>query len=292
MGKQQVKEQKRIIWKRIVPVVFRDKDGLIKYEAGKVVDITESKNAEQKLIDSQKELKKTLKELSDRNFELDQIVHRISHDLRSPLTSILGLVNIIQIEEDPKQITHYVNLIESRIHKLDSFVKSMLSFGRSSRFQPTMTRIIFKSLINDCLKDLEYLPDFHKIQIHKSIDEDQNIFIGDPLIFQLIFGNIISNTFKYMDLNKRQSYLRIKVAVGKELTLIKVWDNGIGIEKQYLSKIYDMFFRGSHKSDGSGLGLYIVKQSVDKLNGKIKIKSEFGKFTEVELRLPTNYNSS
>ncbi len=259
--------------------VYYNKSGKAVRMIGTVQDITRRKDAEQQLVDKQKEL-------SERNFELDQIVHKTSHDLRAPLSSILGLINVIELEKDP-DYNYYLGLIKSRINKLDGFVKSMLNYTMASRTKTNWEPLDFDVIINDCIKDLEFIPDYEKIDVKTTISGDAN-FVSDYLRLQLIFNNIITNAFKFMNPNVEQSYLKIKIDIAEKWAKINFKDNGVGVDKKYLDNVFDMFFRASYKSNSSGLGLYIVKQSVEKLKGEINIKSTLGKSTEINIKLPNN----
>ena len=104
-----------------------------------------------------------------------------------------------------------------------------------------------------------------------------------------IFRNLISNSIKYRDFEKLNAEININVQINAERAVILFSDNGIGISTADQSKIFDMFYRASIQSDGSGLGLYIVKNAVEKLGGLLKITSQLGKGTTFELKLP-NHN--
>lgn len=238
------------------------------------------------LTQKQQELEFTLNELSNKNFELDQLVYKISHDLRSPLSTILGLVNVIKMENDLGKQMNYVGLIENRILKLDGFIKSMLNYAKTSRTQIVAEEIDFRELIQGCLSDLEYLENFKRMHTLVQIDPPGEPFYNDFLRINIIFSNIISNAFKYYNPNEEYNYLKINIHIRPEMVNVSFEDNGIGIHKEYLHKIYDMFFRATQKSDGSGLGMYIVKQTVEKLKGNIQVESNAGIGTRFDLTLP------
>ena len=237
------------------------------------------------LLRKQDKLEATLTELSDRNYELDQLIYKTTHDLRSPLTSVLGLVNIMKYEDDVKQLKEYLIHIEQKIIKLDEFVKSMLGYAKANRSKATYEKIDFDEVINSCIIELEYLPDFHKVKQHFLVSKDVNYF-GDSLRLKLIFANIISNAYKYLNPYTETNYLQIKVESKENSINISFKDNGIGIKADYLDKIFDMFFRAADYSQGSGLGLYLVKQTIDKLNGSIKVESKPNKGTQIFISLP------
>jgi len=277
------------------------KDDNVEYFDGAIRDISDIKKVEEQLLTLNKELRKqnealetredalnvAMKELSDRNFELDQLVYKTSHDIRSPLTSILGLVNIAKQDNSPENKEEYLSKIEKSILKLDEFVKSMLNYAKSSRADVEMEKLQIEELLKGCINDLEYLENFEKVNVSINIKNSAHPFSSDPLRLKIIFSNIISNAYKYLDKEKDENRLDIKGILKKSGLKILFHDNGIGINKNHLSKIFDMFYRATEKSEGSGLGMYIVKQSIDKLGGTIEIKSKEGEGTEIEVFIPT-----
>lgn len=269
------------------------------YFDGAIRDITELKKAEQQLIElnealkdqnkaleqREEELNNALKELSDRNFELDQLVYKTSHDLRSPLSSILGLVHVAKLDNETPDKTPYIERIGSSIQRLDDFVKSMLNYAKASRVEVRYEDVDVRELIMTSIRDLEFLDNFSLVSTDIQINGDDQVYT-DKLKLKIILSNIISNAYKYMDDSKEQPFLKVAVNHSAKLLDILIQDNGIGIEEDHLPKIFDMFYRGTEKSQGSGLGMYIVKQSVDKLHGQISIDSKFGRGTIFNVSLP------
>lgn len=290
----------------------KDEDGNEIYD-GAVRDITEQKeyqgklnalNAEllkrnQELAQQEKELEEsnealranslslvnTLEELSDRNFELDQLVYRTSHDLRSPLRSILGLVNLYKLENGEEN-NDYVQKIEDRILKMDEFIKSMLNYSRSSRMNLKPEKVDIKALIDESIEGLEFLEGFKNMQITTKTSGDIDKIVTDYMRIKIVIGNIMSNAIKYRNPDLDKNKLDISISVLKNKVKIVFEDNGIGISKDYLSKVFDMFYRATEQSDGSGLGMYIVKQSIEKLSGTIDIESDLGVGTKITINLP------
>ncbi|MTI40705.1 PAS domain-containing sensor histidine kinase [Fulvivirga lutimaris] len=274
------------------------------YFDGAVRNINELKIAEQKLVElnetltqqnkalaeREEELNKAMKELSDRNFELDQLVYKTSHDLRSPLSSILGLVNVAKMDTETTDKSEYIEQIGFSIHRLDDFVRSMLNYAKASRVDVTLEEIDIKEIIDSCLKDLAFLETYNKVKTNISIKGNSSIKT-DKLKLKIILSNIISNAFKYMDDSKPEPYLNIDIITSTKELKITISDNGIGIEEEHLPKIFDMFYRATELSQGSGLGMYIVKQSVDKLEGTVTISSKFKEGTTFNISLPNGTNS-
>ncbi|WP_185153680.1 PAS domain-containing sensor histidine kinase [Fulvivirga lutimaris] len=293
-------------------LITTDEDGNEVYD-GAVRDITEEKiyqeklnklNEEllkrnQELAQQEKELEesndalranseslvKTLDELSDRNFELDQLVYRTSHDLRSPLRSVLGLVNLYKLES-PTAKLEFIDKIEDRILKMDEFIKSMLNYSRASRMGIKNEVVDIGALIKENIEGLEFLEGFKRMKITTKITGDTSTLITDQLRLKIILGNILSNAIKYRNQELCTNKLSIKIKILKTKATLVFEDNGIGISEEYLGKVFDMFYRATEQSDGSGLGMYIVKQSIDRLGGTIDIQSKLGEGTKIEIELP------
>jgi PAS domain S-box-containing protein len=237
------------------------------------------------LAAQEEELKATLEELSERNFELDQLMYKTSHDLRSPLSSIMGLLNLAHLDQDPNNYQQYLSKIEGRINKLDEFIRSMLDYARVNRVEIEPEVIDLKSIAENCIKELEYLDNFHKVKTEIKVKARAAALRGDMLRMKVIFSNIISNAYKYYN-PEVKSFLKIELQTNPREALISFEDNGIGIRAQHMDKIFNMFYRATDRSQGSGLGMYIVKQAIEKLNGSIQIESQYGHGTRIEIRIP------
>lgn len=245
-------------------------------------ELTDQNN---QLAAQEEELKATLDELSERNFELDQLMYKTSHDLRSPLSSIMGLVNLARLDQNGNGQEDYLVKIEDRIKKLDEFIRSMLDYARVNRVELSYEQIDLKDIIDKCVHGLEYLENFHDLEIAVDSNIEKPVIVSDPLRINIIFSNIISNAYKYNN-PEQSSFLKIKINIQKTHSEITFRDNGIGIKEEYLPKIFNMFFRATERSQGSGLGMYIVQQAIEKLKGTINLTSVYGKGTEIIIRLP------
>jgi PAS domain S-box-containing protein len=265
-----------------------------------VRDVTERKKIEEKMMAlneelvsqnvqmaaQEEELKATLEELSERNFELDQLMYKTSHDLRSPLSSIMGLVNLANLDKDTASRDSYLSKISGRIKKLDEFIRSMLDYARVNRVEIVPEAIDLIAIASGCIRELEHLDNFDAIKTEIS-SNGTDTFKSDPLRIRIIFGNIISNAYKYFN-SSTKSFLKIKIDITEDKAKIEFKDNGIGIRGEHLDKIFNMFYRATERSQGSGLGMYIVKQAVEKLDGKITIKSKYGEGTQIKVVLPNH----
>jgi PAS domain S-box-containing protein len=260
---------------RVVPI--HDGQGNIVLWVGTATDIHDQKIA-------QHTLENTLKELHEKNFELDQFVYKTSHDLRAPLTTIMGLVTILKNEKNEATKANYINLIESRVYKLDTFIKSMLDYSRNTRTATNIEKINIEALLRECIGELEYMRHFERLHIMLQTGETE--IYSDVFRLKIIFSNLISNAIKYQDYNKKESRLTIDVQPAGQQVIITFTDNGVGIDQAYQDRIFNMFFRAAEQSEGSGLGLYIVKQAAAVLNGSIQLNSEAGRGTQFIITLP------
>lgn len=238
------------------------------------------------LTEEREKLLHTTLELEDRNFELDQILYRTSHDIRSPIASVLGLINIIKEETDIKKVREYIAFIEKRVSDLDRFTRSMLSYGKEQRSEVRFELIDFEQLINHCWLDLQYLPTFARLQKTLSIEKDCLSFYSDSFRLGIVLSNILSNAVKYQNLKREDSFVSVHITQREDEAVITIRDNGIGVEQEYIDKVFDMFFRATDKSEGSGLGMYIVQQTVERLDGTIKFTSTVGEGTTITITIP------
>ncbi len=248
-----------------------------------VRDITERKQSEQDLKQKNTELEKI-------NKELDSFVYSASHDLRAPLKSVLGLVNLSKMDYEMNNFTSlavYANLIETSITKLDETIQKIINYSGNARSEIRLERINFEDIINDIFEKLKYIPNSTHIKKVLKIDEAQP-FISDKDRIIIIFNNLISNAIKYCKPANQDSFIHITIKINAKEAVINFEDNGIGIEEKYIGKIFNMFYRATEKSDGSGLGLYIVKEITAKLNETVDVASEVNKGTKFIIRIPNN----
>jgi signal transduction histidine kinase len=224
-------------------------------------------------------------ELVKINTEVDSLVYSVSHNLRAPLMSLVGLLNLARSENRMEVIRDYNRLMEGVIHKLDDTLKEILDYSRNARQELQVKPIDFRKLIADAMDRLRFMPSFNLIDVRVDV-RDEVEFASDHYRLSVIANNLISNSIKYADLRKPKPYFQITVITTREKAVLQFRDNGIGIDASLVPKIFDMFFRGTTECEGSGLGLYIVKEAVHRLGGTIGVSSEFGSGTVFELEVP------
>ncbi len=228
-------------------------------------------------------LQKTNAQLRKTNTELDNFVYSVSHDLRAPIASMLGLTHLAKNDPDTSMKDTYIDMIRDSATQQDEFIKEILDQSKNSRLSIKKEPVIFEPLIEETFKQLRFATQNEKFDKKVKIDQEEP-FITDPWRMKVIFNNLISNAIRYR--NGREPQVEVIVGVNKKSAHIKIKDNGRGIASEHLDNVYKMFYRATDDNHGSGLGLYIVKEMVDKLKGKIHIESEENKGTTVNLEIP------
>lgn len=222
-------------------------------------------------------------ELQKTNDELNRFIYSASHDLRSPLMSILGIVQLAKLEEN--LTLEYLNIIETNILKLDEFIKNIIKYYQNSRSDELLEKIDFKQMLSaeiDMLRNID-----SSVTFETDIVETGD-FVGDYFRIRLVLNNLISNAIKYRDSGKTNHIVNIQINTNQKEANIKVIDNGVGMAEEHLGNIFKMFYRAQSTSSkqGSGIGLFIVKESLEKIGGSITVNSTQGKGTEFEVLIP------
>jgi signal transduction histidine kinase len=225
-------------------------------------------------------------ELKTANYELDRFVYSTSHDLRAPLNSMLGLIEIAKEDTTEELMLEYFRMLKGSAKKLDGFICDILDYSRNSRMKINNELINLGELINGVTENLKFIGDTNRIVEFKIEIADDASFYSDKNRLITIFNNLISNAIRYQNSQIQNPFVHIKIETSPTETNIFIQDNGIGIDEESQSKIFDMFYRVSHESVGSGLGLYIVKEAVNKLNGDIKVKSQIDEGTTFLIKIP------
>jgi signal transduction histidine kinase len=224
-------------------------------------------------------------ELQKTNKELDHFVYSVSHDLRAPVATILGLINIAEMENPNAAMTSYLKTIRDHVNRLDGFIKDILDYSLNARTEITKEKIDFYSLVEDVKERIGLFTKTERLYVELEIKNVAE-FYSDRLRLEIILNNLLSNSIKYQDYSKDLCLVKIQISFSENHVEIIYSDNGIGIEATHLGKIFNMFYRASHNSKGSGLGLYIVKEAVSKLGGTISAQSNYGESTTFKLVLP------
>ncbi len=271
-------KSKRIRNIRALVVAERDLSGNIVRLIGSVTDVTDTRQYEATLIEKNEELKKI-------NRELDQFVYSVSHDLRSPLLSVKGLLSLIELNiENEELIRQYNGLIGTSINRLDETIIEILDYSRNSRLNIQVDQFNLEELITTIFDDLkpQVEADF---QFQLKVNGNPQVAV-DKMRLTTILKNVITNGVKYRKKRAVPSYISLAITNTEDICRITISDNGEGISVENQSKVFNMFYRASTSSSGTGLGLYICKEMVTKLGGEIILSSDLSSGTTIEITLP------
>jgi PAS domain S-box-containing protein len=263
-------------------IAERDAAGNMQKLVGSSVDISELKNTQEDILAKNSELQKV-------NTELDNFVYRVSHDLRGPLLSIKGLVALIftNVQLDA-ELSEYIKLIESSVIRLDETIQEILEYSKNARLELKTETFDVALMVQDIFNDIKFLTD-SEVQFTSNFEGDSHIH-SDKYRINTVLKNVIGNAVKYRKTNSNLAYVDFKLSRNEDFLLFEITDNGEGISANNIGKIFNMFYRASSSSVGTGLGLYICKEIMTRLHGEIDVESELGKGTTVRIKVPLQLN--
>ena len=260
------------IWVLVAGAPYIDSNGDAIGTIAIITDITDRKATELKL--------------QEKNNELDAFVYKASHDLKGPLASIIGVTNIARDEVQVPEATRYFDLISKSTERLDNILSELLDVTRINKAQLNYEPINVPFIIDDIINSLKHLPKSQYIDFQKEI-HISNGFQSDKKLLTSILQNLIVNSINYHNPQAQPPVVRVSVKEKFQNKIeFQVSDNGQGIPTRMQQKVFEMFYRGNTQSKGSGLGLYIVKNSIEKLQGSCELQSEPGSGTTFSFILP------
>lgn len=232
---------------------------------------SKNKNLITSLKESNTQLKSALK-------ELDNFIYKASHDLMSPITSVLGLVNLTKMDVSEEERLDYINKIESTAKKMKYFLSHMALVNIVNDKTIEVKEVSIGSFVN---KYDSYSTKNFKIQIDRNAEVN---CLTDDVLLNIALSQIVENSLKFIHPDK-PGEAWIKVSNTGSEVLITIKDNGIGINQKYTEQYFGMFFKGEN-SEGSGVGLFIARKVVEKLQGKIWMTGGVNEGTTVHILLP------
>lgn len=272
-------KRKKEIYNRSTGELVRSEGGTPERIVGVMQDITDKWTYEKKLRKQNAELKKV-------NQELDNFVYRVSHDLRAPISSMLGLIDIIvNHEHEVDKIRELLMLVKKSLAKQDKFIKDILDFSKNSRLTVEPEEIDFQAFLEETIS--QFTHDGQAAQVRYSLNVEQpEAFATDKNRLDIVLSNLLSNAFKYVKAKGSAGEVKVSVFSRTEDVEIIIEDNGIGIDEEHMSRVFNMFYRATDNQPGSGLGLYIVREAVARLGGEVQLESKKGQGTKVVVHLP------
>ena len=211
--------------------------------------------------------------LEEKIKDLDTFIYRSSHDLKGPLASLQGLLNVAKSEINDDVAIQYLTLIEKSVMNLDTILMDLLNITKITQGSLSIVELNIKEIILKIISSFENLPEYSTIKWELDFDKNVILYLDKSLV-KNIFQNLIINAIKYQDKEKDHTVIKISTRNYNNEMIIKIEDNGEGISESLQKSVFEMFFRGNTKSTGTGLGLYIVKNAVEKSGGKIELVSK------------------
>jgi signal transduction histidine kinase len=226
--------------------------------------------------------------LKQSNKDLEMLFYATSRDIRSPLITVKRLVDVALTKTSDKTALMYLGMMKDSWQNLYNIIDELGIVTNIRSVEIKTEAIDLETLIKNVYAEFKSLEWFDHIIFSLDL-KIKNKFYSSPGLVRAIFRNLIENSIKYSTKRKGNNFLKIVVIDHNEhMIRIEVTDNGIGIKKEYHEKIFDMFFRGTTYAGGTGLGLYIVKCSLEKLNGAISVESDEDKGATFTVILPNN----
>ncbi len=238
-------------------------------------------------------LEQSEKELSMLNqktkAELEFLIYSISHDLRSPILSVKGLMMLIRDFEklNPEQQSYLV-LAEGSVERLDQTIFDMLDFADNARFDLKSESFDIREMVQEIFDDLKFLA---KVPIDFQIEiEGSDEVYADRKRVKTIIKNLVSNAVKYCRKDASDTFVKFSLRQDKNKIEFEISDNGMGIPSEQQEKIFEMFYRYATDISGSGLGLFIVKEVLGKIGGTIELESQENKGSVFNISIPKSNN--
>lgn len=206
---------------------------------------------------------------------INEFVYSCSHSMRGPLKSMSGLLNLLEQsfqngKDDPGT---YLSLMAESIHKMENLLQQFEEFLENSKKDLTHEPVDIRFTIASVLEEVKPLIDQYNIRVAITVDQ-VGYFYTDIHRFKLVLFHLISNAIHFHDEQKLSRCVDISVRATQASCNLQVKDNGIGMPFEIHGRIFDLFFRGSERSSGSGVGLHIVHEVLKKMGGSISVSSQ------------------
>ncbi len=222
-------------------------------------------------------------ELKEAYRELDIFFYRSSHDFRRPLTTFMGLAEVAKVTLKDSFALELFNKVNDTALSLDKMLHKLQSVSLIGSQELIYTDVFLKEIVQVELDQFRDVFKQKNMDVRVAIEPIQD-FHSFPALIKIVLQNLIENSIAFCQ--TPSPWIKIEARQSLNSVTIKVSDNGCGIEATYIPRVYEMYFRASEKSKGNGLGLYIVKKIVDKLNGTIEVQSIYGEGTSVIVSIP------
>lgn len=263
----------------LIPFTLLENGRSKRVAIGYSFDITQIKQAQDELIKSNEKLRGL-------NKDLDRFVYSISHDLRAPIASMIGLTSLSKEVETQEELEEMLAMQTESLHRMDGYISDILDYSRNKRVDLKNVKIDIRDIVDKCLNDLSYYRKDNALEVRLDIKE--NTLYSDDLRFKIIVNNLLSNALKYTDSEKSEKWVELRTFIEGDRLVLEVEDNGVGIRSDLIHDIWNMFYRATSDFSGSGLGLYILKESAQTLDATFNVDSKEGVGSTFRIGFPIN----
>jgi signal transduction histidine kinase len=218
--------------------------------------------------------------------ELDKFAYSATHDMRGPILSVLGIIDLSKNTDDVGEIKSMLDMMENAMMKLDNYIQNLHDYYSIRRGEVEIEDVQFQDLSKEVCDIYEVTSKMNNVRFTSNVSQSES-FRSDDVSLKIILNNLLSNAFKYQQKGKGDRYVDLTIDVSKGVAAITVKDNGIGIPENSINQIFNMFYRATNEEVGSGFGLYNVKDALGKLGGKIDVTSQPGEGTTFTVTIPS-----
>ncbi|OYU96231.1 MAG: hypothetical protein CFE21_07420 [Bacteroidetes bacterium B1(2017)] len=247
--------------------------------------LVNSRDVTERFIQEQKNEQQKLK-LIETNEDLDRLLYSLSHEVRGPIANLIGLIELHKMEYPNEELDSFMEIVNKTTNKLDDFLRKMVDYSFNLRSEIKLQSIDLNTFIKGqiCQFNKNYP---NKLSIEFNENTEVNIYT-DSKRLEIILLNIFQNSVHFLDPSKDNNYLKIELQTNEKSVVLLLKDNGIGIEENSLNRIFERSYRGTNISQGTGMGLFLVKEIATKLECKISLDSKQGLGTTLSLEFPKN----
>jgi signal transduction histidine kinase len=203
---------------------------------------------------------------------LERFIYSCSHELKSPIASMQGLLEIIKYHPLHSETSTCLAMMSVCIERMNNLMYSLEEYMNNEKQEIFLEKTTGEAVITRVLDQFQSSLDKQNIKV-KTVIHQSLPWVIDVKRVNLVLSNLISNAVAFQDPDKKEKNIVIRLNVAKTKSLLEISDNGIGIPAERQGKIFDLFYRGHDHSQGSGLGLFLVKKIISKMNAKVTVKS-------------------
>lgn len=220
---------------------------------------------------------------------VEQFIHSCSHDLRSPITSIKGLVKVAEYYSQSAEVHNCFRMIENCADTMDKLIRALEEFMLVNHYVVTPEAIDCDVLTDTVMEEFSREIKDKSIVINKKVNIS-NTVITDRLIFTLIFKHLFKNAISFQDSTKQNKFVDIHIESENNFIKLIIKDNGIGIPSGYYQKIFRPYFKATIQSKGIGMGLFLLNNLLNKITASISLQSEEHKGTTITILIPVTHS--